>query len=172
MKATPRARQRLLQYFDQSDRAHPGDFTAAGVALAALDGLDTHTAFQELRLLARDGQLELVGAPIGAVHALTEVRITNAGRKVGESATDRQTRDRVLGHIAAHAAATPRSMEDSPEMLQITATETYRAIIALAASGLITHKRVGSGLGVVQMTPRGQTVAARRQGVPPVVPPQ
>ena len=83
MNAPPTARQRLLQYFDQYDRERPGDFTVAGAAIEALEGLDVHTALQELRSLGRAGQLELVGAPIGVVHGLTYVRLTNKGRKAG-----------------------------------------------------------------------------------------
>jgi hypothetical protein len=100
MNASTTARQRLLQYFDQCDRERPGDFTVAGAAIEALEGLDVHTALQELRRLGRNGQLELVGAPIGVVHGLTYVRITNKGRKAGESATDRDARTSVLHYIA------------------------------------------------------------------------
>lgn len=160
MNAATTTRQRILAYVDQFDRAHPGDFTVAGTAIEALDGLDAHTALQELRLLARDGQLELVGAPIGVVHELSQIRITNRGRKTGESAEDRHTRASVLRYIAAHAAERPTRIDSSPRELQIGTTETYRAIISLAASSLITHQRVEHSLGLVQITPRGQTAAA------------
>lgn len=160
MNATTPARQRILAYVDQFDRAHPGDFTVVGTAIEALPDLDAHTALQELRLLARDGQLELVGAPIGVVHELSQIRITNRGRKAGESATDRQTRASVLRHIAAHATERPTRIDASAQELQISATEAYRAIISLAASRLITHQRVEHSLGLVQITPRGHTAAA------------
>jgi len=111
---------------------------------------------QELRLLGRDGQLELVGAPIGAVHAGTEARITNRGRKAGESAADRDARHSVLHYVAAHAAERPTRLDAAPQALHLSERETYRALISLAASGLITHKRDGQSLGLVQITPRGQ----------------
>src|SRR5207253_10432118 len=101
MNASTTAGQRLLQYFDQYDRAHPGDFTVAAAAFAALEGLDVHIALQALRRLGREGQLELVGAPLGVVHELTQVRLTNKGRKAGESAPDRDARTSVLHYIAA-----------------------------------------------------------------------
>lgn len=160
MNASIPARQRILQYFDQYDRQRPGDFSVAEAAIEALEGLDEHTAFQELRLLGRDGQLELVGAPIGVVHGLTNVRITNRGRKDGESAADRDARNSVLHYIATHAAGRPTPIDSSPQDLKITQTDAYRAIISLAASGLITHKRVENSLGLVQLTPRGQTATA------------
>jgi DNA-binding MarR family transcriptional regulator len=161
MNASTTARQRLLQYFDQCDRERPGDFTVAGAAIEALEGLDVHTALQELRRLGRDGQLELVGAPIGVVHGLTYVRITNKGRKAGECATDRDARTSVLHYIATHAPERPTRIDSSPQELQLTETEAYRALLSLAASGLITHSRVGRSLGLVQITPRGRNAIAR-----------
>ena len=161
MNASPTTRQRLLQYFDQYDRERPGDFTVAGAAIEALEGLDVHTALQELRSLGRTGQLELVGAPIGVVHGLTYVRITNKGRKAGESATDRDARTSVLHYIATHATERPTRVDSGPQELQLTETDARRALIALAASGLITHTRVGRSLGLVQITPRGQHTVAR-----------
>jgi hypothetical protein len=136
-------------------------FTVAGAAIEALEGLDVHAALQELRRLGRDGQLELVGAPIGVVHGLTYVRITNKGRKAGESATDRDARTSVLHYIATHATERPTPIDSGPQELQLTETDARRALISLAASGLITHTRVGRSLGLVQITPRGQHVIAR-----------
>src|SRR5437867_1465936 len=136
MNAPPTARQRLLQYFDQYDRERPGDFTVAEAAIAALEGLDVYTALQELRRLGRAGQLELVGAPLGVVHGLTYVRITNTGRKAGERAPDRDARNSVLHYIATHAAERPTRIDASPQELQLSQTEAYRAILSLAASGL------------------------------------
>jgi hypothetical protein len=161
MNTAPTAGQRLLQYFDQYDRERPGDFTVAGAAIEALEGLDMHTALQELRSLGRAGQLELVGAPIGVVHGQTYVRITNKGRKAGESATDRDARTSVLHYIATHAAERPTPIDSGPRELKLTTTQVYRAIISLAASGLISHQRVGRSLGLVQITPRGQHTTAR-----------
>ena len=161
MNASTTVRQRLLQYFDQCDRERPGDFTVAGAAIEALEGLDVHTALQELRRLGRDGQLELVGAPLGAVHSQTYVRITNKGRKAGECPTDRDARTSVLHYIATHATERPTRIDSGPQELQLTETEAYRALISLAASGLITHSRVGRGLGLVQITPRGRNAIAR-----------
>ena len=161
MNASTTARQRLLQYFDQYDRAHPGAFTVAAAAFAALEGLDVHTALQELRSLGRAGQLELVGAPIGVVHGRTYVRLTNKGRKAGESATDRDARTSVLHYIATHAAERPTHIDAAPRELKLTETEARRALISLAASGLITHQQVGRSLGLVQITPRGQHAIAR-----------
>ena len=161
MNTVPTARQRLLQYFDQYDRERPGDFTVAEAAIEALEGLDVHTALQELRSLGRAGQLELVGAPIGVVHGRTYVRITNTGRKAGESARDRDTRTSVLHYIATHAAERPTRIDSAPRELALTETEAYRAIISLAAAGLISHQRVGGRLGLVQITLRGQHATAR-----------
>ena len=161
MNAPPTARQRLLQYFDRCDRERPGDFTVAGAAIEALEGLDVHTALQELRSLGRAGQLELVGAPIGVVHGRTYVRITNAGRKAGESATDRDARTSVLHYIATHATERPTRIDSGPQALQLSETDARRALISLAASGLITHTRVGRSLGLVQITPRGRNAIAR-----------
>jgi hypothetical protein len=161
MNAAPQTRQRLLQYFDRYDREHPGEFTVAEAAIAEVEGLGLHVALQELRLLSRDGQLELVGAPIGSVHSQTQVRITNRGRKAGESAADRDARTSVLHYVATHAAERLTRIDAAPHELSLTERETYRAIIALAASGLISHQRVGGGLGLVQLTPRGRTVTAR-----------
>ena len=161
MNVSTTARQRLLQYFDQCDRERPGDFTVAGTAIEALEGLDVHAALQELRRLGRDGQLELVGAPIGVVHGLTYVRITNKGRKAGERATDRDARNSVLHYIATHAAEGPTRIDSGPQELKLTETEARRALISLAASGLISHQRVGRSLGLVQITPRGQHAIAR-----------
>src|SRR5919204_1128004 len=161
MNASTTVRQRLLQYFDQCDRERPGDFTVAGAAIEALEGLDVHTALQELRRLGRDGQLELVGAPIGVVHGLTYVRITNKGRKAGESAADRDARTSVLHYIATHATEGPTRIDSGPQALQLTETDARRALISLAASGLITHTRVGRSLGLVQITPRGRNAIAR-----------
>src|SRR5919201_2617889 len=161
MNASTTVRQRLLQYFDQYDREHPGDFTVAGAAIEALEGLDVHTALQELRSLGRAGQLELVGAPIGVVHGLTYVRLTNKGRKAGESATDRDARTSILHYVATHATERPTRIDSGPQELQLTETEAYRALLSLAASGLITHAREGCGLGLVQITPRGRNAIAR-----------
>ena len=161
MNASPTARQRLLQYFDRYDREHPGDFTLAEAAIEALEGLDVHTALQELRSLGRAGQLELVGAPIGVVHGRTYVRLTNKGRKAGESATDRDARTSVLHYIATHAVERPTRIDAAPRELKLSETEAYRAIIWLAASRLISHQRVGRSLGLVQITPRGQHATAR-----------
>jgi hypothetical protein len=155
------ARQHLLQYFDQYDREHPGAFTVAEAAIAAVDGLDLHTALQELRLLRRDGQLELVGAPLGSVHSQTQGRITNRGRKAGESAADRAARASVLHYVATHAADRPTPIDSAPQALALSEREAYRALIVLAASGLIAHQRAASGLGLVHLTPRGRTVTAR-----------
>jgi hypothetical protein len=155
------ARQQLLQYFDQYDREHPGSFGIAAAAIAAVEGLDLHTALQELRMLRQDGQLELVGAPLGSVHSQTQVRITNRGRKAGESAADRSARASVLHYVATHAAERPTAMDAAPHALGLGERETLRALIALAASGLISHQRADSGLGLVQLTPRGRTVTAR-----------
>src|SRR5919108_3188853 len=132
MNASTTVRQRLLQYFDQCDRERPGDFTVAGAALEALEGLDVHTALQELRSLGRAGQLELVGAPLGVVHGRTYVRLTNKGRKAGESATDRDARTSVLHYIATHAAERPTRIDSGPRELQLTEAAAYRAIISLA----------------------------------------
>src|SRR5919198_4921752 len=137
MNVSTTVRQRLLQYFDQCDRERPGDFTVAGAAIEALEGLDVHTTLQELRSLGRAGQLELVGAPIGVVHGRTYVRITNTGRKAGESATDRDARTSVLHYIATHAAEQPTRIDSAPQELKLSPPETYRAVISLAASGLI-----------------------------------
>jgi hypothetical protein len=161
MNTSTTARQRLLQYFDQCDRERPGDFTVAGAAIEALEGLDVHAALQELRRLGRDGQLELVGAPIGVVHGLTYVRITNKGRKAGESATDRDARTSLLHYIATHATERPTPIDSGPQELQLSETDARRALISLAASGLITHTRVGRSLGLVQITPRGRNAIAR-----------
>lgn len=161
MTISPTDRQRLLQYFDHYDRAHPGDFIVAGVAIEALTGLDRHTALQELRLLGRDGCLELVGAPLGSVHDLTQARITNRGRKAGESTADQDARTSVLHYVATHAAERPTRIDTAPRDLRMTETGTYRALLSLAESGLIRHQRADSGLGLVQITPRGQTVTAR-----------
>ena len=161
MNAPPTARQRLLQYFDQYDRERPGDFTVAGAAIEALEGLDVHTALQELRRLGRAGQLELVGAPVGVVHGRTYVRLTNKGRKAGESATDRDARTSILHYIATHAAERPTRIDSGPRELKLSETEAYRVIISLAASGLISHQRGGRSPGLVQITPRGRNAIAR-----------
>ena len=161
MNAPPTARQRLLRFFDQYDRERPGDFTVAGAAIEALEGLDVHTALQELRRLGRAGQLELVGAPVGVVHGRTYVRLTNKGRKAGESATDRDARTSILHYIATHAAERPTRIDSGPRELKLSETEAYRVIISLAASGLISHQRVGRSLGLVQITPRGRNAIAR-----------
>lgn len=160
MNTSTTVRQRILQYFDQYDRECPGDFTVAGTAVEAIDDLDEHTAFQELRILGRDGQLELVGAPIGAIHGLTNVRITNRGRKAGESAADRDARHSILHYIATHAAERPTRIDSAPGELNLGELAAYRAVISLAASGLITHKRDKHSLGLVQITPRGRTATA------------
>ena len=161
MNVSTTARQRLLQYFDQYDRERPGAFTVAGAAIEALEGLDVHAALQELRRLGRDGQLELVGAPLGVVHGLTYVRITNKGRKAGESATDRDARTSVLHYVATHATERPTRIDSGLQELRLTETEARRALISLAASGLITHQQVGRSLGLVQITPRGRQAIAR-----------
>jgi hypothetical protein len=164
------ARQRLLQYFDGYDREHPGDFTVVAAAIAAVEGLELHTALQELRQLGRDGQIELVGAPLGSVHSQTQGRITNRGRKAGESAADRAARASVLHYVATHAADRPTPLDAAPHALGLSERETYRALIALAASGLIGHQRAQSGLGLVQLTPRGRTVTARAVETGPASP--
>ena len=150
------ARQRLLEYFDQFDRERPGEFAVAGAVVAALKDIDKHTAFRELRILGRDGRLELVGAPVGDVHELTQVRITNSGRKVGESESDRTARSSILHYIAAHATEHPTRIDAAPELLNLSDKAVRRAIISLAASNLITLKRDGPGLGLVQITARGR----------------
>ncbi len=162
MDTSRHARQHLLQYFDHYDREHPGAFTVAAAAIAAVEGLDLHTALQELRMLRQDGQVELVGAPLCSVHSQTQVRITNRGRKAGESTADRAARASVLHYVAAHAADRLTPIDSAPQALALDERETYRALIVLAASGLINHRRADSGLGLVQLTPRGRTVTARR----------
>src|SRR5436305_2862586 len=128
MNVSTTARQRLLQYFDQYDRERPGEFTVAGAAIEAIEGLDVHAALQELRRLGRDGQLELVGAPLGVVHSLTHVRITNKGRKAGESAADRDARTSVLHYIATHATERPTRVDSGPQALQLSETDARRAL--------------------------------------------
>lgn len=90
------------------------------------------------------------------MHGGTQARITNRGRKAGESPADRDARLSLLHYIAAHAAERPTRIDESIEALHLEETDAYRAILSLAASGLITHKRAEQGLGLVQITPRGQ----------------
>ena len=65
----------------------------------------------------------------------------------------------MLHYVAARAADRPTRLDAAPQALHLSERATYRALIALAASGLITHQRDGEGLGLVQITPRGQAKA-------------
>ena len=85
---------------------------------------------------------------------------TRAARPA-ESATDRDARTSILHYIATHAAERPTRIDSGPRELKLSETEAYRAIISLAASGLISHQRGGRSPGLVQITLRGQHTIAR-----------